>query len=281
MLLGVSMGGGAAFTKVLKYPHCFKVAAAIFPPLNLRWISCRGRYMDNFDPCCWGWRENFDRGHEVVARFYGVITVRLRSVIFPLYGRHNPDVVAIVSENNPIELLDSRDVKPGDVELYVAYGGKDEFNLDAQIESFLYRARETMPGRRRRLRPQGHAQRQDRAETAPRTDRLAPPAAGAVQPRGLQGVSGRGGTPAAFALRSLLSPTCGKKTWPPPGRDVLVQSRPVEAPEGERSPAGRARGRPSAPGLIGEGGLPWPRAGASATSCCWDWGSSCASWHCS
>jgi hypothetical protein len=28
------------------------------------------------------------------------------------------------------------------VELYVAYGGKDEFNLDAQVESFLYRARE-------------------------------------------------------------------------------------------------------------------------------------------
>jgi hypothetical protein len=43
---------------------------------------------------------------------------------------------------NPIELLDVCDVKPGEVELYVAYAGKDEFNLDAQVESFLYRARE-------------------------------------------------------------------------------------------------------------------------------------------
>jgi hypothetical protein len=142
VLLGASMGGGAAFTQAMKHPHMFKVAAAVFPPLNLRWISCRGKYMDNFDPCCWGWRENFDRGHEVVGRFYGVITVRMRTVIFPLYGRHNPDVVALVSSNNPIELLDSRDIKPGDLALYVAYGGKDQFNLDAQVESFLYHAHE-------------------------------------------------------------------------------------------------------------------------------------------
>jgi S-formylglutathione hydrolase FrmB len=142
VLLGASMGGGAAFTKVLKYPHCFRIAAGIFPPLNLRWVSCRGRYMDNFDPCCWGWREDFSHGREVVARFYGVVTVHLSTVINPLYGRNNPDIVAIVSDNNPIELLDSRAIQPGDVELYVAYGGKDEFNLDAQVESFLYRAKQ-------------------------------------------------------------------------------------------------------------------------------------------
>ena len=142
VLLGWSMGGGAAFTKVMKYRDCFKVAAGIFPPLNLRWISCRGRYMDNFDPSCWGWRENYENGREVVGRFYGIITIRMRAVIYPLYGRDNPDAIALVSANNPIELLDSLDIKPGQVELYVAYGGKDEFNLDAQIESFLFRARE-------------------------------------------------------------------------------------------------------------------------------------------
>jgi S-formylglutathione hydrolase FrmB len=142
VLLGASMGGGAAFTKVMKYPHLFKVAAAVFPPLNLRWISCRGRYMDNFDPCCWGWRENFDRGKEVVGRFYGVITIRMRTVIYPLYGRNNPDVVALVASNNPIELLDTLDIQPGCLSFFVAYAGKDEFNIDAQVESFLYRARE-------------------------------------------------------------------------------------------------------------------------------------------
>jgi hypothetical protein len=98
--------------------------------------------MDNFDPCCWGWRDNFDRGREVVGRFYGVITIRVRAVVYPLYGRHNPETMALVSENNPIEMLDSLNIRPGEFELYVGYAGKDEFNIDAQVESFLYRAHE-------------------------------------------------------------------------------------------------------------------------------------------
>jgi hypothetical protein len=142
VLLGVSMGGRAAFADAIKYRDKFKVAVGVFPPLNLRWISCRGRYMDPFDPCCWGWRTDFSRGHEVVGRFYGVVVVRLRRTVFPLYGRNNPDTLSEVIAANPIELLDLYDVKPGDLEMYVAYAGKDEFNLGAQAESFLYRARE-------------------------------------------------------------------------------------------------------------------------------------------
>lgn len=141
-LIGLSMGGRAAFADVMKYRDKFRVGVGVFPPLNLRWVSCRGKYMDNFDPCCWGWRTRFYPGHEVVGRFYGVITVRLKRTVNPLYGKNNPCTLSHVIAANPIELLDSCDIKPGDVELYVAYAGKDEFNLDAQAESFLYRARE-------------------------------------------------------------------------------------------------------------------------------------------
>jgi pimeloyl-ACP methyl ester carboxylesterase len=141
-LFGVSMGGRAAFACAIKYRDKFRVAAGIFPPLNLRWISCRGRYMDDFDPCCWGWRTDFNRGRDVIGRFYGVIVIRLRRTVYPLYGRNNPDTLKNVIAANPIELLDLYDVKPGDLQMYVAYAGKDEFNLDAQAESFLYRARE-------------------------------------------------------------------------------------------------------------------------------------------
>jgi S-formylglutathione hydrolase FrmB len=142
VLLGVSMGGGAAFTKAIKYSDLFGVAVGIFPPLNTRWISCRGRYMDNFDPCCWGWRTDFSRGHEVVGRFYGVYTIRMRRLINPLYGRNNPETLAHVASHNPIEMLDAYKIKPGQLQMYVAYAGRDEFNIDAQVESFLYRARE-------------------------------------------------------------------------------------------------------------------------------------------
>jgi S-formylglutathione hydrolase FrmB len=142
VLLGVSMGGGAAFHHAIKYQDRFKVCVGLFPPLNHRWISCRGRYLDDFDPGCWGWREDYSRGLEVVGRFYGVITIRLRRVVYPLYGRNDPDIVALVSRENPIEMLDQYDVRPGDLQMYVAYAGKDEFNLDAQAESFLYRAKQ-------------------------------------------------------------------------------------------------------------------------------------------
>jgi S-formylglutathione hydrolase FrmB len=141
-LVGVSMGGGAAFHKAIKYPHLFPTAVGIFPPLNPRWVDCRGHAFANFDPCNWGWRTDFTHPNEIVGRFYGVVLIFMKQVIGPLYGRRNPDSLAKVIANNPIEMLDAYDIRPGQLNLYVAYGGKDEFNLDAQVESFLYRARE-------------------------------------------------------------------------------------------------------------------------------------------
>lgn len=142
-LLGVSMGGGAAFAKVMKFRDKFGVAATFAPPLNVRWISCRGRYLDNFDPCCWEYREDFSRAGDVVGVFAGgLVKIRLRSFIHPLFGKHDPALAERLAAENPIELLDALDIRPGFAEFYVAYGGKDQFNLDAQIESFLYRARQ-------------------------------------------------------------------------------------------------------------------------------------------
>jgi S-formylglutathione hydrolase FrmB len=141
-VVGVSMGGGAAFNKAIKYPDRFKTVVGVFPPLNSRWVDCRGRYMGNFDPCCWGWRTDFSRRHEVVGRFYGVFTIRLRQVVGPLYRRDNPFVLDEIRANNPVEMLGAYDVRPGQLAMYVAYAGRDQFNIDAQVESFLYVARQ-------------------------------------------------------------------------------------------------------------------------------------------
>jgi len=142
VLFGVSMGGGAAFNLAIKRPEQFRVAVGIFPPLNLRWEDCHGRYMADFDPACWGWRTDFSRPHSVVGRFYGVITIRLGQVIGPLYGRRNPDAARLLSAENPIEMLELYDVRPGQLEMYVAYAGRDQFNIDAQVESFLHVAKQ-------------------------------------------------------------------------------------------------------------------------------------------
>ena len=53
-------------------------------------------------------------------------------IIGPLYDRKSPDTAALVSSESPIELLDRLNLKPGELEMYVAYGGKDEFTSMAR-----------------------------------------------------------------------------------------------------------------------------------------------------
>ena len=142
ILAGVSMGGGAAYNLGIKYRDRFGAVVGVFPPLNTRWIDCHGRYMGNFDPCCWGWRTDFSRRNEVIGRFYGVITIRSKRLTDPIYGKRVVPTVEQVSMDNPIEMLASYNVQPGDLAMFIGYGGKDQFNIDAQVESFLYVARQ-------------------------------------------------------------------------------------------------------------------------------------------
>jgi pimeloyl-ACP methyl ester carboxylesterase len=140
VLVGASMGGFGAYNLGIKHRADFKIVIGIFPPLNLRWVDCHGHYRSPFDPDCWGWRTELRR-REVVGKFYGVFKVRLFWLTEPLFG-NNPDPIAAISRENPIEMLDTYQLKPGDLCMYVGYGGKDEFNTTAQIQSFLYRAKE-------------------------------------------------------------------------------------------------------------------------------------------
>lgn len=138
VLAGVSMGGFAAYNYGIKHKGAFGVVVGIFPPLNLRWVSKNGRYFADFDPNNWGWRTDLRHGHEAIARFYGgLITLRLTQVIDPIFGRTEESLLEVMREN-PIEMVDRFGLRDGDLEMYVAYGGRDEFNIDAQVESFLY-----------------------------------------------------------------------------------------------------------------------------------------------
>ena len=138
-LVGGSMGGFAAYNLGIKYRASIANVAGILPPLNLRYMDCHGRNFSNFDPDCLGWQEHF-RPLKPVARFYHVIPVRERRLTMPLYGRH-VDAMDAVSEQNPVEMLFTYDVRPGELEMFVGYAGRDEFNIGAQVESFLYFAR--------------------------------------------------------------------------------------------------------------------------------------------
>jgi hypothetical protein len=137
-LMGASMGGFAAFNLGIKYRSCVKLVAGMFPSVNLRYIDCHGNYRAPFDPCCWDWRSRLPP-NEVLARFYCVIPVRMKRLIRPLYGMgHRQETLAEISQQNPAEMLDAYEVQPGDLDMIIGWGGKDQFNIGAQVESFLY-----------------------------------------------------------------------------------------------------------------------------------------------
>jgi S-formylglutathione hydrolase FrmB len=141
VLAGVSIGGGAAFHHGIARHKEFGVAIGIFPPLNLRWMGPHHRYFANFDPDGWEWREHYHLGLQPVGKFFGgAVSVPWRRLVHPLYGDGN-QVIPQMSRDNPIEMLDAYDLKEGELDMLVAYGRKDEFNIDAQVESFLARAR--------------------------------------------------------------------------------------------------------------------------------------------
>lgn len=136
-LIGVSMGGAAAFAHGIKYRDRVKNIIGIHPLLNMRWVDCRGKYRSDFDPECWGERTHL-RGLEVVGRRH-LFTLRFHDLYGPLFG-HGREAVNKLAGINPLDLMERTCLQPGELDFFVAYGGKDEFNVAAQVESFLYRA---------------------------------------------------------------------------------------------------------------------------------------------
>jgi S-formylglutathione hydrolase FrmB len=137
-LVGASMGGCAAFGLAIKHRDKIKVAIGFHPLLNLRYVDCNDHYRAPFDPNCWKFREDFHGGEALGRRRF--ITLRFGQLFRPLFGRGR-EAIDEISQINPIELMDRYNLKPGELDLFVAYGGKDEFNVPAQVESFLYCAR--------------------------------------------------------------------------------------------------------------------------------------------
>jgi S-formylglutathione hydrolase FrmB len=141
VLVGVSMGGFAAYNFAIKRRDTFAVVAAICPPLNLRWIGKDGNYHADFDPNNWGWRTEIGSSREVLGRFLGgLVKVRMKELLNPVFGLE-PSAIGEISRENPIEMIDRCGLREGELAMYVGYNGHDEYNIDAQVESFLYLAR--------------------------------------------------------------------------------------------------------------------------------------------
>jgi S-formylglutathione hydrolase FrmB len=156
VLAGISMGGFAAFNQGLRHRDAFGIVAGIHPPLNLRWADVDGNPRAKFDPRRWGWRTGFDDPHEVLATMAGGIAkVRMGKVIRPVFGEGD-DALLAISGNNPLELVIKTGLKNGELSMFVGYGGRDEFNIDAQVDSFLYYCKFRGLGIAVAFEPDGH-----------------------------------------------------------------------------------------------------------------------------
>ena len=155
VLAGISMGGFAAFNLGIRHRDAFGIVVGIHPPLNLRWADVDGNPRAKFDPRRWGWRTGFDNPHEIVASYSGTFKVRMGPVIKPVFG-DGDEALVNVAANNPIELVLKTGLKNGELSMFVGYGGRDEFNIDAQVDSFLYLAKFRGLGVAVAFEPDGH-----------------------------------------------------------------------------------------------------------------------------
>lgn len=136
---GVSAGGFAAVGLTLKYRHQFHASGTLAAPVNMRLSNDKGKYFKNFNPKSYRWRDDY-RPKEVVGCFFGVVKLRSRRLIEHAFGPAD-EVLENVRLNNPADLLFALDVQPGEVQIYLNYPGCDNFNFDAQSESFEWLAR--------------------------------------------------------------------------------------------------------------------------------------------
>jgi S-formylglutathione hydrolase FrmB len=139
ILVGASMGGFGAYNTAIKYPWLFGTVVGVMPALNIRWVDERGNYQTNFDPYNWGWRNRHDNPNEVIGQF-GHVKIRMKDFVYPVFGT-DFNAILLAHQENPIELIDACQLKNGELDMFVGYACKDEFNLDAQAESFIYLAR--------------------------------------------------------------------------------------------------------------------------------------------
>jgi S-formylglutathione hydrolase FrmB len=139
VIAGWSMGGFAAYNLGFKYPHKFRVLVGVYPSLNIRYADKDGHWGTPFSPNTIGALEDLRWGHWLGLYPKWRFPVNAGVVYCPAWG-HGRAAIPRMSQENPYELLDRLDIRPGQYDMFIAYGGQDEFHIDNQVDSFLHKA---------------------------------------------------------------------------------------------------------------------------------------------
>ncbi len=123
----------------IEHRDFFGAVATLSSPLNLRYSNCDGRYFENFDPATFRWKTRYDPNEVIGKSTLGLVRIHAKRFMGPVFGKG--EIVADrITLTNPADKLLSTDLQPGQLDIYVNYGGRDNFNFDAQDESFAWLA---------------------------------------------------------------------------------------------------------------------------------------------
>jgi S-formylglutathione hydrolase FrmB len=138
-VLGLSAGGYGGMGLALKHRDVFGIVATLGGPLNMRYDNCRHDIREDFDPNTYRWKTTYDPDEVAAVFYFGLGRSRAKKYLEPVYG-DGPEVIAKVARDNPADLLFTTDLQPGELAIYANYPAKDNWNFDAQDQSFAWLA---------------------------------------------------------------------------------------------------------------------------------------------
>jgi pimeloyl-ACP methyl ester carboxylesterase len=137
--LGTSAGGYGAMSIAIRRRDLVGAVATLGAPLNMRYWTANQEYFEDFNPASYRWNSQYDPNQIIGVFYHGVRKTRAERYIGPVFG-DGPGVVSQIIATNPADVLLSTGLRPGELPIYVHVGGRDEWNFDAQDESFAWLA---------------------------------------------------------------------------------------------------------------------------------------------
>jgi S-formylglutathione hydrolase FrmB len=138
-ILGVSAGGYGALSMAIEHRDFFGAVATLAAPINLRYSNMNEKYFENFDPATYRWKTRYNPNEIIGTSYFGLLRARARKFVRPVFGEGEA-VPEIIARTNPADRIFTTDLQPGQLDIYINYGTHDNFNFDAQGESFLWLA---------------------------------------------------------------------------------------------------------------------------------------------
>jgi Putative esterase len=136
---GYSSGAFGALSIAIRHRDLFGAVAVIGPPANLRYTTCLRDNLADFDPSTYRWQDRYNPHGVIGIYLFGLVRLRARGFVRPVFGS-GPGVIERIARVNPADVLCSSGLQPDELAIYIHYPGRDNFNFDAQSESFAWLA---------------------------------------------------------------------------------------------------------------------------------------------